>query len=137
MPNINIYAIRLKPGDDLKLSIQSFIEINKLTAAWICTCVGSLTNYVIRFANQSEACKAGGYFEIVSLTGILSVNGSHLHISISDSEGRTIGGHLLNGYIVYTTAEIVIQSTDNFLFRRENDETTGWKELQIERNDQP
>lgn len=59
------------------------------------TCVGSLTNNTIRFANQSEGSKDDGHFEIVSLIGSVSVNGSHLHISISDSTGKTIGGHLL------------------------------------------
>ncbi len=133
MPNINIYAIRLKPGSDLKRSIQSFVEENKLTAAWISTGVGSLTHYNIRFADQPSGKTGEGHFEIVSLTGTLSANGSHIHISISDSTGKTIGGHLLDGCIIYTTAEIVIQSTDQLVFKREKDGTTPWEELKVER----
>jgi hypothetical protein len=38
-----------------------------------------------------------GHFEIVSLVGIVAVNGSHVHICLSDGEGRCIGGHLLPG----------------------------------------
>jgi len=73
----------------------------------------------------------GGHFEIVSLTGTVSINGSHLHISISDSTGETIGGHLMDGCIVYTTAEIVLLSSDNFEFKREKDGSTPWEELQV------
>jgi len=132
MASEKTYAIRLKPGMDLKKSIQSFINEKKLHAAWIATCAGSLTNYSIRFANQPKADTGSGHFEIVSLTGTLSDNGSHMHISISDSTGRTIGGHLQEGCIIYTTAEIVIQSTNKLLFKRAKDGTTPWEELQIE-----
>ena len=65
--------------------------------------------------------------------GTVSVNGSHIHISVSDSTGKTIGGHLLDDNIVYTTAEIIIQSIDGLVFTREKDEITLWKELRIER----
>ena len=98
---IKAYAIRLKPGTDLRRSIQSFVNENKLHAAWIVTCAGSLTNYNIRFANQQSGASGSGHFEIVSLGGTLSDNGSHIHISISDSTGKTIGGHLQEGCIIY------------------------------------
>ncbi|MEO6671286.1 MAG: PPC domain-containing DNA-binding protein [Ferruginibacter sp.] len=136
MPNVNIYAIRLKPGADLRKSIQAFIAEHKLKAAWISTCVGSLTEYNIRFANQPDPGSGRGHFEIVGLSGTLSVNGSHLHISVSDSTGKTIGGHLVDGCIIYTTAEIVIQSTDGLEFKRAKDGTTPWEELQVIRNEE-
>lgn len=125
------YAIRLKPGQDLKLFLDSFVQAHQLEAAWIQTAVGSLTDYHIRFANQPNGSKATGHFEIVSLVGTLSVNGSHIHISVSDSTGKTIGGHLLEGNKIYTTAEIVIGSSNQLQFKREEDGTTPWKELQI------
>jgi predicted DNA-binding protein with PD1-like motif len=93
--------------------------------------VGSLTNYNIRFANQSNGSIDSGHFEIVSLVGTLSTEGSHLHISISDSSGKTIGGHLLDDCKIYTTAKIVIAKSDEMHFSREKDGTTSWKELTI------
>lgn len=126
------YAFRLKPGQDLKQEIQNFVTAKQIKAGWINTCVGSLAEYNIRFANQPEGTKGSGHFEIVSLTGALSVNGSHIHISVSDSTGKTTGGHLMDGCKIYTTAEIVITASDNFTFKRENDGTTPWKELQVE-----
>lgn len=134
MPQTISHAIRLKPGDDLKLSIQRFVDANEITAGWLASCAGSLTEYRIRFAHTPTGNTGSGHFEIVSLSGTLSTNGSHLHISISDSTGQTIGGHLLDGCIVYTTAEIIIQSTAAFLFTREKDGTTQWAELQIKNN---
>lgn len=131
MPNLQTHVFRLKPGSDLKKSIQSFVSDHNITAGWLSTCAGSLTDYHIRFANQPEGNRGKGHFEIVSLTGTLSVNGSHIHISICDSTGNTIGGHLMDSCIIYTTAEIVLQSTDEFIFKREKDGTTDWEELQV------
>ena len=132
MPATKSYAIRLKPGADLKKSIQSFVTTHNIQAGWIVTCAGSLTAYNLRFANQPTGATGTGYFEIVSLGGTLSMNGSHIHMSISDSTGKTIGGHLMEGCTVYTTAEIVILGNNEFVFKREKDGTTEWEELKIE-----
>ncbi len=131
MANTQSYAIRLKPGEDLKSSIQKFVVENKINAGWVASCVGSLTQYNIRFANQPTGSTGQGHFEILNLSGTLSDKGSHLDIAVSDSTGKTMGGHLMEECIVYTTAEIIIQSTDEFTFSREKDGTTEWEELQI------
>ena len=131
MDNNKVYIFRLNPGEDLRKSIEAFVKEKNIIAGWINTCVGSLTDYTIRFANQQEGNNGSGHFEIVSLTGTVSVSGSHLHISISDSTGKTIGGHLLDGCKIYTTAEIVIGSTTAYEFKRVKDGTTEWEELQV------
>jgi uncharacterized protein len=128
---VQVFAFRLKPGDDLKEGIDRVVKENKIEAGWVSTCAGSLTEYAIRFANQPEASTNSGHFEIVSLSGTVSVNGSHLHISLSDSTGKTIGGHLAAGCKIYTTAEIVLQATGKYQFTREKDGTTPWDELQV------
>ena len=128
------YAFRLLPGQDLKKEIQAFADANNIEAAWVITCVGSLTNYYIRFANKKTGSRGSGFFEIISLNGTVSKNGSHLHICLSDGDGKTIAGHLLDENIIYTTAEIVLQSTDEFIFTREQNAVTGWKELQVKKN---
>jgi predicted DNA-binding protein with PD1-like motif len=130
---IKTHAFRLRPGTDLKKEIASFVKTNGIQAGWIGCAVGSLIDYHIRFANQERGSKGSGHFEILSLTGTVSIHGLHLHISISDEKGKTIGGHLLEGNIVYTTAEIVIQEPEEFIFLREKDGTTPWEELQVRR----
>lgn len=133
MSGIQPHAFRLKPGEDLKEGITRYVQQHQIKAGWISTCVGSVTQYQIRLANQPGSSTGNGHFEIVSLTGTVSINGSHLHLAVSDSTGRTIGGHLLEGNKVYTTAEIVLLSTDAFEFIREKDGTTPWEELQVKK----
>lgn len=130
-PNSKHHAFRLSPGQDLRKSIEQYVSDHKIQAGWVAACVGSLTEYQLRFANQDRAYGDKGHFEIVSLTGTVSVNGSHLHMAVSDSTGKTIGGHLLDGNIVYTTAEIVIGESKEQVFMREKDGSTPWEELQV------
>ena len=126
------HAIRLLPGTDLKAEIEKFALKNNIKAGWIVTCVGSLTRFCLRFANQKSSSVTEGHFEILSLVGTVSVNGCHLHISIGDQAGSVQGGHLLQGCTIYTTAEVVIASAEEIIFRRELDVETGWKELKID-----
>ncbi len=127
------HVFRVLPGADLRLSIQDFVNENMIEAGWIACCIGSLRTYSIRFANQAKATKGDGHFEILSCMGTVSVNGSHLHISIADERGKTIGGHLTEGCIIYTTAEIVITQNINYIFKRVKDESTDWNELQVDK----
>ena len=128
---MRVHALRLKPGDDLRQQLLGFVEQHHMKAATLVTCVGSLTTTTLRLANQEGPTVYKGHFEIVSLVGTLSINGSHLHLAVSDSTGRTIGGHLLDGNIVYTTAEIVVGEMPELDFRRETDATYGYKELSV------
>jgi predicted DNA-binding protein with PD1-like motif len=128
-----VHAFRLIPGQDLKDEIIKFLDHNKINAGWIITAVGSLTQTNLRFANQSAGNKKKDYFEIVSLAGTVSMHGVHLHLCVSDSSGNTIGGHLLNENIVYTTVEIILGESKEMEFTRENDGTTSWAELQIKK----
>jgi predicted DNA-binding protein with PD1-like motif len=128
---INIHAIRLKPGDDLRSELQDFVVFNAIQAGWVMSCAGSLSQFCIRFANQDKGVTEKGYYEVIGLSGTLSMYGSHLHIGISNDKGDMIGGHLLEGCTVYTTAEIIIGESLELSFVREKDSLTGWNELQI------
>ena len=129
--SVKIHTLRLKPNQDLKQEIEAFVKKERIEAGWIMTCVGSLIQTNLRYANQPEGTKNVGHFEIVSLVGTVSINGSHIHLSTSDSVGVTKGGHLLGENLVYTTAEIVIGESKNHVFTREKDDSTPWEELQI------
>ena len=82
-------------------------------------------------ANAKEIKTWSGGFEIVSLVGTVEIGNSHLHISLSNEVGNTFGGHLKEGSIVGTTAEIAIGEMEDLEFSREFDEGTGYKELVI------
>jgi predicted DNA-binding protein with PD1-like motif len=129
---MKIFALRLKPNQDLKDTLKNFVTSNNIEAGFILTTVGSLKQATLRFANQNDSKVLQDKFEIVSLVGTLSTHGIHLHISISDKDGKTIGGHLEKGCLIYTTAEIVIGVSEDFIFLRTVDENTGYKELEIQ-----
>lgn len=128
---MKIFAVRLKPNQDLRKSLKEFTVQQDIKAGFILTAIGSLKLATIRFANQNDSTVLNDKFEILSLNGTLATTGIHLHIAISDKQGKTIGGHLDNGCIIYTTAEIVIGESENFTFLRTLDEQTGYQELEI------
>lgn len=130
---LRTYALRLRPGQDLRQELEKFTKERKLQAGLIVTAVGSLTKAALRLADQSETTQFEGKFEIVSLVGTLSPDGPHLHVSLSDKTGRTIGGHLVEGCTVYTTVELVVGEIEGVRFTREQDAESGYKELRVTR----
>ncbi|MCW3105669.1 MAG: hypothetical protein JWQ09_175 [Segetibacter sp.] len=129
--NLKAVTIRLHPGEDLKVKLGEYVKSLHIKAACLITCVGSLKQVAIRLAAQSATNTIVGKFEIVSLVGTLAETGLHLHISVSDSTGKTVGGHLIEGALVYTTAEVVLGIMDGVSYERETDPTFGYKELII------
>jgi uncharacterized protein len=125
------YTFRLVPGQDLFDSIQAFVMEQHVEAGCILSGVGSLRHATLRLANREYSSEYEGPFEIVSITGTVSVHGSHLHISISDGDGRTIGGHFESGCKIYTTAEIVIAVFRDVVYKREFAEDSGYDELVV------
>jgi uncharacterized protein len=129
------FTFRLKPNQDLFESIEAFVVDKKIEAGCVLSAVGSLTHATLRLANRDHYNEYDGHFEIVSMTGTVAVSGSHLHISISDGDGVTIGGHLVSGCKVYTTAEIVLATFEDVTYARElleND--SGYEELVVREN---
>ena len=125
------YALRLVPGTDVLSAVQDFVQANDLKAVAIVTVVGSLTDAVIRYANQPDGTLTSGHFEIVSMVGTVEPTGAHVHLSLSDGSGRMFGGHMLTGCLVYTTAEIVLAHLEGFEFTRVPCALSGYDELAI------
>ena len=148
------YAFRLLPNDLLKESLQKYAKVifgqypeKVCSSAFVMTAVGSLCEATLRLANASNndendvemICGGGSKndikkwenkrFEVVSLVGTFSRDGAcHLHISLSDEKGDTIGGHLIEGK-VFTTVEVVLGIIHGVEFSREFSESTGYREL--------
>ncbi len=128
-----IFALRLLPGADLKKTLADFAAQHDIKAGYVITAVGSLTTCNLRYAGQSAGITMHDKFEILALSGTISIHGLHLHVALADGTGKTIGGHLLEGNIIYTTAEIVIGEANNLLFTRIADAETGYPELVIQK----
>lgn len=131
-----VHALRLMPGQDLRKEIEAYVQAKNMQAGWIATCVGSLTQSHLRFADQPAGVLLHGPFEIVSLAGTVSNNGCHLHLCVSDGLGHTTGGHLLYQNLIYTTAEIIIGESNGLRFMRQKDASTGWNELGIKKRNE-
>ena len=125
------YTFRLKPGQDLFEEIEAVAAEKNIEAGCVLSTVGSLTHATLRLANREYYSEYDGHFEIVSMTGTVSIHGSHLHISISDGDGKTIGGHLVPGCKIYTTAEMVLGIFEDVVYKREFAEDSGYDELVV------
>jgi len=128
-------ALRLRPGADLKGELLALAVRERVRAGWVLTCVGSLSQVRVRLAGGAEHGNWQGAFEIIVLTGTLSRDGGHLHLAVADHQGRTLGGHLVEGCTVRTTAEVVLAADDRLLFAREHDPATGYDELVVRGRD--
>lgn len=125
------FPVRLQPDQDLKHEIDHLAKQRDWSAGCIISAVGSLTSVAIRYANRKQPDILNGYYEIISLSGTVSRAGSHIHIVISDENGKTLGGHLMAGSTIYTTAEIIFAVIDEWEFSKEKDPETGHQELQV------
>ncbi|CAG9418256.1 PPC domain-containing DNA-binding protein [Providencia alcalifaciens] len=129
--NARFIALRLRPGDDVILTLQQQVKHHQLQAAFIAGCVGSLTDVALRFAGQEDTHLTSGKFEIVSLIGTLDAQGEHLHLAVSDENGHMRGGHMMPGCTVRTTLELIIGELENNTFTREYCTLSGYEELVI------
>jgi predicted DNA-binding protein with PD1-like motif len=137
-------TFRLKPHEDLMDALLSFTRTNRISAASIVTCVGSLRAVHIRLAAAGTADGSSGFYsndskryEIVSLVGTLEYNSAtdkatgHLHIGLADEHGVVIGGHLVTGCRVYTTAEVTLLRCPSLQHTRVHDPDSGYDELMV------
>ena len=127
--------LRLTPGTDLLLALAGLPRQRGERAGVVISGIGSLAPVRLRFAGRDGASTLPSDHEILSLAGSLSVDGAHLHLSVADADGRVTGGHLLEGSLVLTTAELLVAWLPDWRFRRGLDPQTGFQELQISRSE--
>ncbi|MBN3789514.1 PPC domain-containing DNA-binding protein [Burkholderia sp. Ac-20353] len=129
---MHAYPFRLSPGDDLRGSIEDVLRQREWRAAFVVQGIGSLCVAELRFAGADVPATLRGDLEILTLGGSVSPDGAHLHMSVSDADGRVFGGHVASGCVVRTTAEILLAVLPEHRFSRELDAGTGFKELVID-----
>jgi uncharacterized protein len=132
---MQIYVKRLMPDQDIKERLNSFLDENQISAVAIISAVGSVKEYALRVSDGSTVIRGSENREIVSLSGILTKDGIHVHVSLSGLDGLVIGGHLMEGCLVHTTLELVLISIEDEL-AREYDPITGYKELVLKKGAQ-
>jgi uncharacterized protein len=130
-PDMQAFPLRLSPGDDLRVTLEETTRRHGWSAAFVIQGIGSLSVAQLRFAGVDAPDELRGDLEILTLAGSLSGDGAHLHMSVADAQGRVRGGHVAQGCVVRTTAELLIVVLPAHRFSREIDSGTGYLELLI------
>lgn len=148
------HPLRLGPGADLRAAIEAAVDeacaaaaaaasgreaaVGALgtpsagpAAAFVLQGIGSLSVAQLRYAGLPSATELRGDLEILTLAGSVAPDGAHLHMSVSDAQGRVYGGHVAAGCVVRTTAELLLALLPGHAFSREADPASGYKELMV------
>ncbi|WPB55539.1 PPC domain-containing DNA-binding protein [Xylophilus sp. GOD-11R] len=121
--------IRLLPGDDLRAALQARAIEAFPDGAFVVCGIGSLGDVLLRLAGADDATRYAGDHEIVSLSGTVTPQGPHLHVSVASASGEVRGGHVVAGNVVRTTAEVLVVEAGGWRLSRETDVATGYLEL--------
>ncbi len=129
--SVGVLALRLSAGSDIRRDLEALAKSENISAAVVIGAVGSLSQVRLRYANNNDYTELIGKHEIITLSGMLSEEGVHLHIMVANSQGDCKGGHVVYGCQVYTTLELAIALLPKTRFQRAFDPTTGFKELKV------
>ena len=123
--------LRLAPGQDLRAALQQAVAGHPGGSAFVLAGIGSLSAAALRLAGAATASTYRGDIEILTLSGTLTPDGPHLHMSIADASGQVVGGHVGAGCIVRTTAEVLLALLPEHRLGREIDPVSGYAELVV------
>jgi len=129
---------RLKSGDNYIEFLHAIAKEHDIKAGFILSSIGMLKDVELGFFLGNGKYKINKFKEPVEVT---SVQGNfammdnelktHLHITLSDEDGKAYGGHLDKG-IVWVTADILILKLDKIKMTRKMEEDTGLAGLNLE-----
>lgn len=124
-------AVGLDTGEDVLKSIKKVIKEEKIKNGVIVSGAGSLSKarYHIVEKGDTKAWKdkfivKEGRIEIMSLSGVIANGKPHVHITMSMDDAG-FGGHLEEGSIILTLAEIVILRLEGKMERRDSGKGYG------------
>ncbi len=129
------HVFRLTRGQDLRAGIETYAREHGIAAGCALSGVGCVLRARVRDASGVTVRQIDEPMEIVSLTGTVSAARTHLHVAFSRGDLSTVGGHLLEGCTVNTTAEIVLLELPGLRFGAAYDPQTGYDELEIVRDE--
>jgi uncharacterized protein len=128
---MNCLPLRLSPGTDLRRALEDAARRDTTGSAFVVAGIGSLVDARLRFANAAAETVVQGPCEILTVSGTLTPDGVHLHMTVADEQGQVFGGHLPYGNIVRTTAELLLAWLPQWRLGRELDGRTGFDELVV------
>ena len=131
-----VIVLRLKPGMDLLDGIQAACERYQIRNGVILSAIGSLGRVRYCDVEALPEKKCGyGYGRVLELDDTIELTGAggvicsdaegninlHVHICMSDKNGKAYGGHLVQGTTVLMTADIVLGEIEGVSMLREYD----------------
>lgn len=124
----NKYVVRLEKGEEVIEQITNVCKTNNIRLGSIIG-IGATDNVKIGLYDVVEKTYHSNEFkdryEIIGLNGNITRMYDevylHIHISVSDKEGKVYGGHMNHCYIS-ATCEIIIDEIDGEVARSYDDE---------------
>ena len=106
-----VYLIRFMPGEELLETLFKFCQEKKIYGGSI-TGIGGTTNVTLLYFNSltkeyQEKKFAGALYEVTNLTGNISVEKLHVHITIADKELHAWAGHC-GAVVADPTLEVMV-----------------------------
>jgi len=99
--------LHLDAGSDVRLSLEALAREQGATG-YVLSVVGNLSTAVFQCPGKPAPTRLRGELEIITLSGTLSPEGVHLHLSFSDGDCRVWGGHLEPGTLVLRGADLLV-----------------------------
>ena len=121
--------LRLEPGADLRAALEQAAGTHG--AGFVLSGIGSLADAHLRYADAPDQVCLPGPWEVLSIAGSITPDGAHLHMAVSNGDGRVVGGHVGYGNVVRTTMEVLLVLVPAWSLGREHDAATGFKELVV------
>lgn len=122
--NENEYLLRLERGEEIVKTVEDFLKKEKIGSGvlWGLGAVdyARLAHYRVDKKEYSEK-ELRQPLEIASLVGVITKEGIHSHIVLSDSQMKTYGGHLKEARVA-ATGEIVVQKGAEKIGRKYSEE---------------
>jgi uncharacterized protein len=118
------WAVVLDTGDEANACLLAFARARHLSAARF-TAIGAFQRAVLGYFDWNTKDYRHNRFdeqlEVVSLIGDVALKGDepalHMHAVLGQSDGRALGGHLLEGH-VRPTLEVIVTEAPAHLHRR-------------------
>jgi predicted DNA-binding protein with PD1-like motif len=121
--------VRLEPGVDLRGAMEDLVRTQLPNGAFVLCGIGSLQSPRLRFAGREASETLAGPYEVLTMSGTVTKDGAHLHVSIASEAGEVRGGHIAYGSVVRTTVEALLVELSAWSLTRERDPRTGFTEL--------
>ena len=134
----NNLVVRLDKGDEICDALLKIAEAEQISCAAV-TGIGATDNFCVGVFDIDKKAYdkydfKGANYEITSLCGNLTrMNGKayqHLHMTCAGSEGRVVGGHLLNA-VISLTCEITLSIIEGSV-SRQRDASLGINKISFE-----